>query len=154
MFPVLLPDCKFNCHKRCATRVPNDCLGEALINGGKRLGAERERAAGLGSGGPSDAPVLPDVPMEEATDFSEADKSSLMDESDDSGFVPGSHSENALHASEEAEGEGGKAQRYPGPSPAKALLRPYDGLTSPRSYKFPRFLRRTFSSIQTLFFLT
>uniref|UniRef100_A0A8C0E1A3 Serine/threonine-protein kinase n=1 Tax=Balaenoptera musculus TaxID=9771 RepID=A0A8C0E1A3_BALMU len=77
-------DCKFNCHKRCATRVPNDCLGEALING--------------------------DVPMEEATDFSEADKSSLMDESDDSGFVPGSHSENALHASEEEEGEGGKAQ--------------------------------------------
>lgn len=28
-------DCKFNCHKRCATRVPNDCLGEALINGGE-----------------------------------------------------------------------------------------------------------------------
>ncbi|KAG8515290.1 Serine/threonine-protein kinase D2 [Galemys pyrenaicus] len=77
-------DCKFNCHKRCATRVPNDCLGEALING--------------------------DVPMEEATDFSEADKSSLMDESDDSGVIPGSHSENALHAGEEEEGEGGKAQ--------------------------------------------
>uniref|UniRef100_A0A8C7AVF5 Serine/threonine-protein kinase n=1 Tax=Neovison vison TaxID=452646 RepID=A0A8C7AVF5_NEOVI len=77
-------DCKFNCHKRCATRVPNDCLGEALING--------------------------DVPMEEATDFSEADKSSLMDESDDSGIIPGSHSENALHASEEEEGEGGKAE--------------------------------------------
>ncbi|XP_004381660.1 serine/threonine-protein kinase D2 [Trichechus manatus latirostris] len=77
-------DCKFNCHKRCATRVPNDCLGEALING--------------------------DVPMEEATDFSEADKSVLMDESDDSGIIPGSHSENALHASEEEEGEGGKAQ--------------------------------------------
>ncbi|XP_032244742.1 serine/threonine-protein kinase D2 isoform X2 [Halichoerus grypus] len=77
-------DCKFNCHKRCATRVPNDCLGEALING--------------------------DVPMEEATDFSEADKSSLMDESDDSGVIPGSHAENALHASEEEEGEGGKAE--------------------------------------------
>ncbi|CAK6437243.1 unnamed protein product [Pipistrellus nathusii] len=75
-------DCKFNCHKRCATRVPNDCLGEVLING--------------------------DVPMEEATDFSEADKS--MDESDDSGIIPGSHSENALHPSEEEEAEGGKAQ--------------------------------------------
>ncbi|OWK15609.1 hypothetical protein Celaphus_00004641 [Cervus elaphus hippelaphus] len=74
----------FNCHKRCATRVPNDCLGEALING--------------------------DVPMEEATDFSEADKSSLTDEPDDSGFIPGSHSENALHASEEEEGEGGKSE--------------------------------------------
>uniref|UniRef100_A0A8C8YZF1 Serine/threonine-protein kinase n=1 Tax=Prolemur simus TaxID=1328070 RepID=A0A8C8YZF1_PROSS len=80
-------DCKFNCHKRCATRVPNDCLGEALING--------------------------DVPMEEATDFSEADKSALMDESDDSGVIPGSHSENALHASEEEEGEGGKAPEKP-----------------------------------------
>ncbi|XP_029780185.1 serine/threonine-protein kinase D2 [Suricata suricatta] len=77
-------DCKFNCHKRCATRVPNDCLGEALING--------------------------DVPMEEATDYSEADKSSLMDEPDDSGVIPGSHSENALHAGEEEEGEEGKAQ--------------------------------------------
>ncbi|EHB00858.1 Serine/threonine-protein kinase D2 [Heterocephalus glaber] len=78
-------DCKFNCHKRCATRVPNDCLGEALING--------------------------DVPMEEATDFSDSDKTALlMDESDDSGVIPGSHSENALHATEEEEGEGGKAQ--------------------------------------------
>ncbi|XP_013365022.1 PREDICTED: serine/threonine-protein kinase D2 isoform X2 [Chinchilla lanigera] len=77
-------DCKFNCHKRCATRVPNDCLGEALING--------------------------DVPMEEASDFNDSDKTALlMDESDDSGVIPGSHSENALHASEE-EGEGGKAQ--------------------------------------------
>ncbi|EHH30182.1 hypothetical protein EGK_10798, partial [Macaca mulatta] len=74
-------DCKFNCHKRCATRVPNDCLGEALINGG-----------------PSNASVPTDVPMEEATDFSEADKSALMDESEDSGVIPGSHSENALHA--------------------------------------------------------
>uniref|UniRef100_A0A2I3MD70 Serine/threonine-protein kinase n=1 Tax=Papio anubis TaxID=9555 RepID=A0A2I3MD70_PAPAN len=97
-------DCKFNCHKRCATRVPNDCLGEALING--------------------------DVPMEEATDFSEADKSALMDESEDSGVIPGSHSENALHASEEEEGEGGKAQRYarnppsnPGGRPSSALGR-------------------------------
>ncbi|XP_006142169.1 serine/threonine-protein kinase D2 isoform X3 [Tupaia chinensis] len=77
-------DCKFNCHKRCATRVPNDCLGEALING--------------------------DVPMEEAADFNETDKSPLIDDSDDSGVIPGSHSENALHASEEEEGEGGKAQ--------------------------------------------
>ncbi|KAM6153931.1 serine/threonine-protein kinase D2 [Erethizon dorsatum] len=78
-------DCKFNCHKRCATRVPNDCLGEALING--------------------------DVPMEEASDFNDSDKTALlMDESDDSGVIPGSHSENALHACEEEEGEGCKAQ--------------------------------------------
>uniref|UniRef100_A0A8C8RAM8 protein kinase C n=1 Tax=Pelusios castaneus TaxID=367368 RepID=A0A8C8RAM8_9SAUR len=40
-------DCKFNCHKRCATRVPNDCLGETLFNGG-------------------------DVPMEDASDLSDS----------------------------------------------------------------------------------
>lgn len=62
--------------------------------------------------------------MEEATDFSEADKSTLMDESDDSGVIPGSHSENALHAGEEEEAEGGKAPRYQGalracPSPSR-----------------------------------
>lgn len=55
--------------------------------------------------------------MEEATDFSEVDKSTLMDESDDSGVIPGSHSENALHAGEEEEAEGGKAPRYPGRRP-------------------------------------
>ncbi|XP_030053924.1 serine/threonine-protein kinase D3 isoform X1 [Microcaecilia unicolor] len=26
-------DCKFNCHKRCASKVPRDCLGEVLFNG-------------------------------------------------------------------------------------------------------------------------
>ncbi|XP_066550635.1 serine/threonine-protein kinase D1 [Amia ocellicauda] len=26
-------DCKFNCHKRCSPRVPNNCLGEVAING-------------------------------------------------------------------------------------------------------------------------
>lgn len=28
-------DCKFNCHKRCAAKVPRDCLGEVDFNGGK-----------------------------------------------------------------------------------------------------------------------
>uniref|UniRef100_A0A8C2J0Q6 protein kinase C n=1 Tax=Cyprinus carpio TaxID=7962 RepID=A0A8C2J0Q6_CYPCA len=28
-------DCKFNCHKRCAPKVPNNCLGEVSRNGGK-----------------------------------------------------------------------------------------------------------------------
>ncbi|XP_063079224.1 serine/threonine-protein kinase D3-like isoform X5 [Engraulis encrasicolus] len=27
-------DCKFNCHKRCASKVPRDCLGENVFNGG------------------------------------------------------------------------------------------------------------------------
>ncbi|XP_040590248.1 serine/threonine-protein kinase D2 isoform X2 [Mesocricetus auratus] len=89
-------DCKFNCHKRCATRVPNDCLGEALING--------------------------DVPMEEAADYSEADKSSVSDDLDDSGVIPGSHSESALHASEEEEGEGDKAQSSQGYIPLMRVV--------------------------------
>uniref|UniRef100_A0A4W4F7H8 Serine/threonine-protein kinase n=1 Tax=Electrophorus electricus TaxID=8005 RepID=A0A4W4F7H8_ELEEL len=29
-------DCKFNCHKRCASKVPRDCLGEVVFNGGRR----------------------------------------------------------------------------------------------------------------------
>uniref|UniRef100_A0A7N9AL25 Serine/threonine-protein kinase n=1 Tax=Mastacembelus armatus TaxID=205130 RepID=A0A7N9AL25_9TELE len=28
-------DCKFNCHKRCAYKVPNDCLGETIGGKGK-----------------------------------------------------------------------------------------------------------------------
>uniref|UniRef100_A0A8D2P4R7 protein kinase C n=1 Tax=Zosterops lateralis melanops TaxID=1220523 RepID=A0A8D2P4R7_ZOSLA len=28
-------DCRFNCHKRCAPKVPRDCLGEVVFNGGK-----------------------------------------------------------------------------------------------------------------------
>uniref|UniRef100_A0A8C4ZPH1 Serine/threonine-protein kinase n=1 Tax=Gadus morhua TaxID=8049 RepID=A0A8C4ZPH1_GADMO len=27
-------DCRFNCHKRCASKVPRDCLGEVVFNGG------------------------------------------------------------------------------------------------------------------------
>ncbi|KAG9347381.1 hypothetical protein JZ751_004948 [Albula glossodonta] len=26
-------DCKFNCHKRCASKVPRECLGEVVFNG-------------------------------------------------------------------------------------------------------------------------
>lgn len=28
-------DCKFNCHKRCAAKIPRDCLGEVDFNGGE-----------------------------------------------------------------------------------------------------------------------
>ncbi|XP_028648739.1 serine/threonine-protein kinase D2 [Erpetoichthys calabaricus] len=75
-------DCKFNCHKRCAAKVPNDCLGETIINGD------------LLSPCPD-----PDEPME----YTDPDKSSLMDDSDDSGIIPGSHSENSFPQ----DGEGG-----------------------------------------------
>uniref|UniRef100_A0A673N885 protein kinase C n=1 Tax=Sinocyclocheilus rhinocerous TaxID=307959 RepID=A0A673N885_9TELE len=55
-------DCKFNCHKRCAYKVPNDCLGETLGN-------ECERNI---------------VDM--------MDISSLMDDSDEACSIPGSFS--------------------------------------------------------------
>uniref|UniRef100_A0A8D3C1R0 Protein kinase D3 n=1 Tax=Scophthalmus maximus TaxID=52904 RepID=A0A8D3C1R0_SCOMX len=30
-------DCKFNCHKRCAAKIPRDCLGEVDFNGGESV---------------------------------------------------------------------------------------------------------------------
>nr|XP_057937769.1 serine/threonine-protein kinase D3-like isoform X2 [Doryrhamphus excisus] len=33
-------DCKFNCHKRCAAKVPRDCLGEVDFNGASTLDSE------------------------------------------------------------------------------------------------------------------
>ncbi|KAL7980728.1 hypothetical protein Chor_001882 [Crotalus horridus] len=44
-----------------------------------------------------------DVSVEESSDLSEADKNSLMDESDDSGIIPGSHSESELRMDEDAD---------------------------------------------------
>lgn len=32
---LFLSDCKFNCHKRCLYKVPNDCLGETIGGKGK-----------------------------------------------------------------------------------------------------------------------
>uniref|UniRef100_A0A673XVS8 Serine/threonine-protein kinase n=1 Tax=Salmo trutta TaxID=8032 RepID=A0A673XVS8_SALTR len=58
-------DCKFNCHKRCAYKVPNDCLGETI--GGK-------------------------VPMDYSSEYADSDKSSLMDDSDEACSIPGSFS--------------------------------------------------------------
>lgn len=34
---LLSADCKFNCHKRCSSMVPRDCLGEVDFNGGQLL---------------------------------------------------------------------------------------------------------------------
>uniref|UniRef100_A0A674ANQ5 Serine/threonine-protein kinase n=1 Tax=Salmo trutta TaxID=8032 RepID=A0A674ANQ5_SALTR len=33
-------DCKFNCHKRCAAKIPRDCLGEVSFNGGEFVSTE------------------------------------------------------------------------------------------------------------------
>ncbi|CAF97464.1 unnamed protein product, partial [Tetraodon nigroviridis] len=68
----LLSDCKFNCHKRCAYKVPNDCLGETI---GDMLS-------------PS---VDPEVPMDYSTEYDASDKSSI-DDSDEACSIPGSFS--------------------------------------------------------------
>ncbi|XP_016887470.1 serine/threonine-protein kinase D2 isoform X2 [Cynoglossus semilaevis] len=65
-------DCKFNCHKRCAYKVPNDCLGETI---GDMLS-------------PS---VDPEVPMDYTSEYDSSDKSS-MDDSDEACSIPGSFS--------------------------------------------------------------
>uniref|UniRef100_A0A3P8SXA7 Serine/threonine-protein kinase n=1 Tax=Amphiprion percula TaxID=161767 RepID=A0A3P8SXA7_AMPPE len=58
-------DCKFNCHKRCAYKVPNDCLGETLGD--------------------------PEVPMDYSSEYDASDKSSI-DDSDEACSIPGSFS--------------------------------------------------------------
>uniref|UniRef100_A0A670IKZ2 Serine/threonine-protein kinase n=1 Tax=Podarcis muralis TaxID=64176 RepID=A0A670IKZ2_PODMU len=59
-------DCRFNCHKRCAPKVPNNCLGEVAINGGNP-GAES------------------DVVMEEGSDDNDSERNSgLLDEMEES----------------------------------------------------------------------
>ncbi|XP_031429821.1 serine/threonine-protein kinase D2 [Clupea harengus] len=65
-------DCKFNCHKRCAYKVPNDCLGETI----DILSPSAD----------------PEVPMDYSSEYAESDKSSLMDDSDESCSIPGSFS--------------------------------------------------------------
>ncbi|KAM6465508.1 serine/threonine-protein kinase D1 isoform 2-T2 [Liasis olivaceus] len=64
-------DCRFNCHKRCAPKVPNNCLGEVAINGDL-----------LSPGTESD------VVMEEGSDDNDSERNSgLLDEMEDS-MVP------------------------------------------------------------------
>ncbi|KAG7470835.1 hypothetical protein MATL_G00118000 [Megalops atlanticus] len=72
-------DCKFNCHKRCAYKVPNDCLGETIED----------------IMSPS---VDQEVPMDYSSEFGDSDKSSLMDDSDDTDAcsIPGSFSPNTF----------------------------------------------------------
>ncbi|KAM9318000.1 serine/threonine-protein kinase D2 isoform 2-T2 [Pholidichthys leucotaenia] len=64
-------DCKFNCHKRCAYKVPNDCLGETI---GDMLSPTSD----------------PEVPMDFSSEY-DSDKSSI-DDSDEACSIPGSFS--------------------------------------------------------------
>ncbi|KAM3875492.1 serine/threonine-protein kinase D2 [Diretmus argenteus] len=72
-------DCKFNCHKRCVYKVPNDCLGETAI------GDNRSNSDMLS---PS---VDPEVPMDYSSEYDASDKSSI-DDSDEACSIPGSFS--------------------------------------------------------------
>ncbi|KAM4742903.1 serine/threonine-protein kinase D2 isoform 2-T2 [Anableps anableps] len=65
-------DCKFNCHKRCAYKVPNDCLGETI---GDMLSPSADT----------------EVPMDFSSEYDTSDKSS-MDDSDEACSIPGSFS--------------------------------------------------------------
>uniref|UniRef100_A0A3B4GNZ1 Serine/threonine-protein kinase n=1 Tax=Pundamilia nyererei TaxID=303518 RepID=A0A3B4GNZ1_9CICH len=65
-------DCKFNCHKRCAYKVPNDCLGETI---GDMLSPTAD----------------PEVPMDFSSEYDGSDKSSI-DDSDEACSIPGSFS--------------------------------------------------------------
>ncbi|KAL4649003.1 serine/threonine-protein kinase D3 isoform X1 [Arapaima gigas] len=59
-------DCKFNCHKRCASKVPRDCLGEVVFNGEPASpGPDSETAMEVDSNGSralddSEEPATPD----------------------------------------------------------------------------------------------
>lgn len=81
--------------KACASspQRPCDCLGEALISGGEAGGLAQVKGEQDWVEGPLFC--APDVPMEEVLISAQADKSSLTDEPDDSGFIL-AHSENAL----------------------------------------------------------
>ncbi|XP_026177028.1 serine/threonine-protein kinase D2 isoform X1 [Mastacembelus armatus] len=76
-------DCKFNCHKRCAYKVPNDCLGETI-------GDNRSNCDMLS---PS---TDPEVPMDYSSEYDASDKSSIDDSdeacTDESCSIPGSFS--------------------------------------------------------------
>ncbi|XP_069772799.1 serine/threonine-protein kinase D1 isoform X2 [Narcine bancroftii] len=58
---VQCKDCKFNCHKRCAPKVPNNCLGEVAVDGEL-----------LSPGAESD------VVMEEGSDDNDGERNSVM----------------------------------------------------------------------------
>ncbi|XP_041035146.1 serine/threonine-protein kinase D1-like [Carcharodon carcharias] len=72
-------DCKFNCHKRCLEKVPNDCLGESVLNGDLM-------SPGLDV----------DVSMEDVSDYGDGDKTLAMEDFDDSPTNPGINSENGF----------------------------------------------------------
>ncbi|XP_066511600.1 serine/threonine-protein kinase D2 [Hoplias malabaricus] len=66
-------DCKFNCHKRCAYKVPHDCLGETIVD---MLSPSTDT----------------EVPMDYSSEYTDSEKSSLMDDSDEACSIPGSFS--------------------------------------------------------------
>ncbi|XP_051941219.1 serine/threonine-protein kinase D1 [Hippocampus zosterae] len=95
-------DCRFNCHKRCATKVPNDCLGEVSRNGellspgaesdgGAADGCLDDQERGGDGGGPTDdvddtAVATDDVTVAVTTEAGPADPGDSQDpDGDESG---------------------------------------------------------------------
>lgn len=123
---LLLLDCKFNCHKRCAYKVPNDCLGETLGNECERNIVDMMdiNTFGIFALCVASANMLllfvtslclyvtffftsflsvflsdilspstdTEVPMDYSNEYSDTDKSSMMDDSDEACSIPGSFS--------------------------------------------------------------
>ncbi|ELK28541.1 Serine/threonine-protein kinase D1 [Myotis davidii] len=87
-------DCRFNCHKRCAPKVPNNCLGEVSINGDL-----------LSPGAESD------VVMEEGSDDNDSERNSgLMDDMEEAMV------QDAAMVMAECQNDGGEMQD-PDPDP-------------------------------------
>lgn len=123
---LFLLDCKFNCHKRCAYKVPNDCLGETLGNECERNIVDMidiVNTFGIFAlcvvfanmqllfvtscclyvtfltSFPSvfltdilSPSTDAEVPMDYSNEYSDTDKSSMMDDSDEACSIPGSFS--------------------------------------------------------------
>uniref|UniRef100_A0A8C7XDV0 protein kinase C n=1 Tax=Oryzias sinensis TaxID=183150 RepID=A0A8C7XDV0_9TELE len=64
-------DCRFNCHKRCASKVPRDCLGEVYFNGGNLSVSDMEMGRGLDD---PEEPSTPDGMFSIDSPFSDREK--------------------------------------------------------------------------------
>ena len=141
-FLVLLPpDCKFNCHKRCATRVPNDCLGEALINGGKKLGvlSGKRRQEWV------EAPLIPLSPQmcpwrRPLISARLTRAPSRMSQMTLVSSLAPTRKMLSMPARRRKE-RGANLRGTQGPIQRRLLPHPYCGLISPCTFTFPSFLR-------------
>uniref|UniRef100_A0A8C5GMA2 Serine/threonine-protein kinase n=1 Tax=Gouania willdenowi TaxID=441366 RepID=A0A8C5GMA2_GOUWI len=62
-------DCKFNCHKRCASKVPRDCLGEVDFNGDTTMDTMEVDSSDMDGGRSLDDSEEPSTPEEKMFDM-------------------------------------------------------------------------------------